>query len=315
MRLPVLTAILLFFSTASSSGIHWHQIPTGHNDDFNGLFFTTEDYGYIVTKGGSVLTLRNSKGGWSISRTVLGAALEDIYFLENGRTGFAFGANGVIMRTDNQGRNWKADSLDYNIRFYDMAFLNMTDGLIVGTNFSKRVGDKSVIYATSNGGLWWKKLDVPGRRFKTINISPEGTILVTGRQQTARSTDSGISWEISDNPRKSSPNASAVHGGRGIMVGMGGFLALSNDDGKSWQELEVISEKINLFALLMIDSRRAYAVGSAGEILYTEDSGRNWISQASGVADDLHDIQISGNKIFACGKNGALVYADLKSGK
>ena len=106
------------------------------------------------------------------------------------------------------------------------------------------------------------------------------------------------------------PKSLAIRGSKGIMVGMGGFLALSDDSGKNWQPKNIMSEKFSFYRLLMIDSLRAYAVGSNGEILYTEDAGYNWVPEASGTIHELLDIQMIGKRIYACGKKGALIYKE-----
>ncbi|MEW6015536.1 MAG: hypothetical protein AB1690_09445, partial [Candidatus Zixiibacteriota bacterium] len=63
------------------------------------------------------------------------------------------------------------------------------------------------------------------------------------------------------------------------------------------------------------DSKKAFMVGDNGTILYTDDSGKNWVPELSGVSGELNRIVRVGGRIFACGQKGALVYSELAFGR
>ncbi|RKX23847.1 MAG: hypothetical protein DRP46_14150, partial [Candidatus Zixiibacteriota bacterium] len=91
-----------------------------------------------------------------------------------------------------------------------------------------------------------------------------------------------------------------------------GLLALSSDRGRTWELTGAIVDTATFFDILMLDSKRAYIVGTGGEILYTGDSGRNWTPEASTTGFDLNAVHLAGNRIFVCGKKGTLIYTDLE---
>jgi photosystem II stability/assembly factor-like uncharacterized protein len=86
---------------------------------------------------------------------------------------------------------------------------------------------------------------------------------------------------------------------------------LSSDTGKTWQKYAVLSEDKHLVDLVMIDSKRAYAAGGDGNILYTDDSGRDWVPEASGTNTQLVEIRQLGNRLYACGGEGVVIYKVL----
>ncbi|NBO64094.1 MAG: hypothetical protein EBU88_04480, partial [Acidobacteria bacterium] len=104
------------------------------------------------------------------------------------KTGWAVGANGTLLRTEDGGRNW--DRQNVNVKGY----LYHID--IRGKDNAWIVGDKGVILRTSNGGESWERVAVDTTR-SLVNISFadrnngwivgwNGTILRTG--------DGGRTW-------------------------------------------------------------------------------------------------------------------------
>jgi photosystem II stability/assembly factor-like uncharacterized protein len=95
------------------------------------------------------------------------------------------------------------------------------------------------------------------------------------------------------------------------MVGMNGYVAMSGDVGKTWQKYAVLSEDKHLLDLVMVESRRAYAAGSDGAILYTDDSGHNWTPEASSTNAELIKLRQFGNRLYGCGGQGKVIYKDV----
>lgn len=86
-------------------------------------------------------------------------------------------------------------------------------------------------------------------------------------------------------------------GKRLVAVGERGFIIASDDDGKSWQQLNS-PVSVTLVKVRFIDDVEGWAVGHAGVVLHTRDGGLNWTRQLDGIqaADiELQDATRSGN--------------------
>ena len=314
MKLRYFSLLILFillFGASGASALDWHLIPTGIKYDLQGLCFANENDGYAVSKKGTIYRFRNVENRWQIDTATTGHHLEDIYILRDGKS-IAVGDSGMIIRSRHFGHTWNRKSLGEDLLFYDLIFFDTLTGIVIGTNYARGLGLPGVAYRTVDGGVSWDSLDIGDRKFNAIALSTDGSAMITANQSVFISQDEGLTWRQYQIPKKSKPTGIAAHDGNAIIVGMSGFLALSNDGGQTWRAHEAISRKISLFDVIMIDSVQAYAVGSSGWVLYSDDAGQNWIPQPSGAVYDLLDIQRVGNRLYACGKKGTLVYAELK---
>jgi photosystem II stability/assembly factor-like uncharacterized protein len=311
MRHSIFILSVVAFLAVGAGGAEWRQIPSGTFEDFHGLFFINDSLGYVVTNRGNIMKFYLTDSVWKIDTTSTAIVLMDIYFPGNGAKGFAFGAKGHIIKTEDSGKQWSKESHDSLAWFEDMVFLDSSSGMVVGYKDRHRGVGPGVGWITSDGGKTWNPLEIKAMGVSSVDKSSSGILTVTGRERLFISRDSLNSWDKIEVPGKREARAAAIEGNRGIIVGMKGFLALSEDGGKTWGEKEIISITVSLHDVIMMDSKKAYAVGSKGYILYTDDSGRNWIPEFSRTTFDLHDVQVVGNKIFACGDRGTLLFAEL----
>jgi photosystem II stability/assembly factor-like uncharacterized protein len=303
---------LIFLTGSLLSATDWHIISTDISEDLLGLHFTNDKNGYVASSRGSIFHLQLTDSGWVFDENSLKKTLKGIYFHEDGKSGIAFGDKGLILRTNDFGANWVPDSLPATYNFADIIFYDNLTGIMVGTDYKTGGGTPGVVYKTTDGGETWQPLKIDGKRFYSIKKTENGPLTITGFETVYTSSDGGDNWQTAEIPSHKYGLATAINGKKGIMIGKGGFLALSDDSGKSWESMQILNEIVSFFNLLMLDSRRAYIIGSMGEILYTEDSGYNWIPEPSGATNDLQDIQKVGNKIFVCGKRGTLLYTELE---
>ncbi len=311
MILRLFYAIFIFLICRPALAADWHIIPVSISDDLSGVHFLDDKNGYVVSRRGSIFHLQSTDTGWVFEETPLDKPLQGIYFHNNGKDGIAYGDKGVILRTNDSGANWTLDSMPVTYNFTDLIFLDSLNGIIVGIDYEKGGGTPGIAYKTIDGGLTWRPLKINGKRFYSISKNENNLLVITGLEFVYTSGDSGATWHAAKIPSQGYAQAAAINDKTGIMVGKGGFLALSDDAGKSWKSMPILNKIGSYVGILMLDPRRAYIIGSMGEILYTDDSGYDWIPEPSGAVYDLLDIQRVGNKIFVCGKRGGLVYAEI----
>jgi len=313
IKFVIFLLLCLIFPLNYAHGAHWHKVPVSLNKEFTGLHFVDENNGFLVTKRGLIVSIEFSDTTVTMDTISVEADLYDICFMPDGRNGFAVGSKGARYKTGNSGRTWEETRHHPDMRFTQAAFVDSTKGFLVGTSFSKKSTDAGFIMRTSDGGATWDSLAVNGRKIREIDISPENLVTVLGFGAVFISEDLGNSWATAKLNSGKLPMAAAIRGDHGIIIGGRGLLALSSDRGRNWEFFETLSETASFFDILMLDSKRAYIVGTGGEVLYTKDAGYNWIPEASTTGNDLNAIEKIGRRIIACGKKGTLIYTDIEN--
>ena len=89
---------------------------------------------------------------------------------------------------------------------------------------------------------------------------------------------------------------------RCVAVGWRGHILLSDDDGQTWQQIEVPTRSM-LTSVYFSDNLRGWAVGHNAVILATEDGGQAWkiLSAAPEEERPLFDVVVTGSYGFAIG--------------
>lgn len=72
-------------------------------------------------------------------------------------------------------------------------------------------------------------------------------------------------------------------GNRLVAVGEAGRIILSDDNGASWQQADVVPVSVLLTDVAFANEHIGWAVGHLGVVLRTEDGGRTWHKQLDGV--------------------------------
>ena len=91
-------------------------------------------------------------------------------------------------------------------------------------------------------------------------------------------------------------------GQRTVAVGWRGHILLSDDDGKTWRQVEVPTRSM-LTSVYFSDNLRGWVVGHNAVILATEDGGNSWnlLSAAPEEERPLFDVIVTGSYGFALG--------------
>nr|MBN2277504.1 hypothetical protein [candidate division Zixibacteria bacterium] len=311
MRTVIILLLLFIITIPPLYSSDWYRINNKIRKDFNGMFFRSNRDGYLVTENGLIVSAMADSTGWRFTLTETGCLLKNVFFLDNGRDGFAIGSGGILHKTTDSGQTWSQDTLNGNILLNDIAFLNDRIGLAIGNYTVTDKGNQGIAFKTEDGGITWHDLGLKGLNFLDIVTTPDGRIFFSENNRIFMSPDRGQHWTEIRIPTRTAPRGIAIYGNNGIALGMGGFLAVTDDGGKKWTALNIIPTAMSLFDVLMLDSLRAYAIGPKGEILFTDDGGHNWIPEASGTASDLRKISRADNRIYICGDNGTLLYKDI----
>ncbi len=213
-----------------------------------------------------------------------GYPIMDLQFI--GNNGWAVGALGTVLRSEDGGKSWNRVDLDSDYDFYRVDFVDDLHGWIAGgririaeTNESMRHdkrGGYGAIYFTEDGGKTW-----------TCQYGERGRLLF------------GLDFVDIDT---------------GYACGERGILLKTEDRGKTWKELSTTGTINWLYGLTFRDRNRGFAVGMRETVIKTEDGGRTWTPLDAGAdrrpygfQPIYRDITFNGETGCVAGQNGSLL--------
>ncbi|CEA06384.1 BNR/Asp-box repeat-containing protein [Pseudomonas saudimassiliensis] len=282
---------------SDDQGGNWLQAPAPVRQLLTAVDFVDERHGWAV--GHDSLILHSADGGesWSVQYRdpEIDASAEGFDFLEkplmdvwfrDARTGFAVGAYGLFLRTEDGGKTWEDVSFDIDNPdgFHYNALTMVKDtGLFL-------VGEMGTMYRSPDFGDTWETLtDMPydGSWFGVTGTGEPGGVLAWGlRGNMFRSTDFGDTWEqvTLQSPNNGELEATLAGGqltadGRIIVVGAGGVVAISKDRGRSF-EVTVRPDRVALANATGLADGGVLLVGQRG-VMKADEKG---LSAAGGTA-------------------------------
>lgn len=125
------------------------------------------------------------------------------------------------------------------------------------------------------------------------------TLAVLGNGRVETADNPGLAPPIDrpalmrEHPERKALMAVAQAGKRLVAVGEGGIVILSEDQGRSWQQVQV-PVSVTLTDVAFVGSKRGWIVGHGGLVLGTRDGGKSWERLIDGreVADmALRDVR------------------------
>lgn len=315
-KVLLVMALLIMASGTPVYSAEWKKISLPPDIGLTGIHLCSETDGFAVTARGEIIQFSTESKELKSGRIEPPLVLQDIFFFPGCMKGIMVGNKGTILLTEDGGNDWRHLATDSAWWFYRVGFIDSLQGFALGANMATSGSVRGVLLATNNGGSVWDTVSIDmGHQSRNMNISPDGVIVTLAADKIQISRDRGRNWEAVAIPPQKTVRSVALLGNFGLMAGMGGFAAVSNDGGKTWHSLEYFHPHMNFIDVLLIDSKRAFMVGDNGTILYTDDSGKNWVPELSGVSGELNRIVRVGGRIFACGQKGALVYSELALGR
>jgi len=270
------------------------------------------------------------QNGWYTQPSGTTNGLNGVFFLPDGRSGWAVGDAGTIVHTANAGVSWGAQA---SATAFTLNGVWFTTGV---TGFA--VGNSGTVMRTLNGGNSWTRLTSVSASENLLDVcfadSTHGWAVGTNGA-IVRTDDGGASW-TKVNPTAFQLNSvSFSDTTNGWAVGEGGVIAGTHDGGRSWYVVQpsVTSLAIkavwrnantlawaggsqgvyafttptpdslqwtlgtfgatnNVLGLQMVDDVTGYAVGTNGQglILKTENAGVIWSPQVSNTTQQLNDV-------------------------
>jgi photosystem II stability/assembly factor-like uncharacterized protein len=256
----------------TNGGSTWAAQSSGTTADLNDLHFIDAANGWAVGDQGVVAHSTNGGATWAAQASGVNGALLGVSFAD-GRHGWAVGhtpatvfviPGPVILATTDGGAHWGAQTapLPAEAELFGVTFADATHGWAVGTLPGDGQRNASVIVATTDGGVTWKR--------QLTHYPPQ-----------VQNVTSAVL------------NAVACRDARhAIAVGsddVGCEIFRTSNGGATWTGLSQAARArlgyLNLSDIALAGASRAWAVGD-GTVLETTDGGVSWRRQSVGAPVD-----------------------------
>ncbi len=192
----------------------------------------------------------------------------------DGKTGWAVGHWGIILRTDDAGESWKIQRSDTTVDqpLFSVYFMDRNRGWAVGL--------WSLLLSTKDGGETWNPVRLPpppggkkaDRNLQKIFANRLGTLFVGAEQGMVLQSVDGEKWVyVSTGYKGTFWTGIALGNGTILMGGLRGTIYRSIDGGRSWKESKT-EMKSSITDMAEVGGK-VFAVGLDGVQLESPDFG------------------------------------------
>jgi photosystem II stability/assembly factor-like uncharacterized protein len=241
-------------------------------------------------------------GGWIVQTSTLSTNLNGVHFRPDGRRGWAVGAGGRIVATQDAGVTWTQQSSNTIEDLHGVWFVTSSEGWAVGNGATVR--------HTVNGGATWTTV-VTGvaveNLFDVHFAHPDTGFAVGATGVVLRTVDGGTTW-TRRTPTASNLNsvsfASAWHG---WAVGDNGTIIGTHNAGASWFTVTPAVTAQNLRAVWRRSESRAWAAGLVGAAprTVTGPDSTQWTLASAGASKQLYGVSFGDDMVgYAVGIDG-----------
>ncbi|MDH3267924.1 MAG: YCF48-related protein [Ignavibacteria bacterium] len=326
-NLSLLFIAFLFLQYTSLAQDGWVQQTSGTIADLESVNFYDANNGWAVGESGTILNTTDGGNIWNVQLSPTTDDLRSVQFVDTSNgwsTGW--GSGGKLLRTNDGGQNWTdiSDTLSIVCSY----FIDNNTGWAC----TKRYEGNDHILKTTNGGQEWisqyeQYFGVFGGGFRLIyfNDPSTGWAIIGGgiggwTSGLLRTNDAGENWEeiIPFDPWGVS-SICFLDSITGWIVtsnsapSPGGVIYRTSDGGYSWQ-LQFDGFRSNWFSsICLINIDTGWATGrdddEYGFILYTSNSGNEWIEQDCGNVAPINSIHFTDeNNGWAVGDSGLILH-------
>ncbi|MEZ1319397.1 YCF48-related protein [Pseudomonas fluorescens] len=225
---------------SDDQGATWTQSKVPTRQLLTSVYFVDDKHGWAVGHDAQILASEDGGVTWTkqFEDLTRESPLLDVWF-QDASNGFAVGAYGSLMATTDGGKHWEdaSDRLDNEDQYHLNAIAAVKDaGLFI-------VGEQGSMFRSADWGQTWEKLEGPyeGSLFGVIGTAQPNTLLAYGlRGNLFRSTDFGGTWEPVELRAARGAlefglsGATLLDDGTIVIVGNGGSIVRSNDDGETF---------------------------------------------------------------------------------
>ena len=271
---------------SQDQGQSWKQAKVPTIELLTGVHFPNEQYGWAIGHESLILHTKDGGSNWEVQYadpysepdpnepfdydagpSRAGQPFLDIWF-KNEKEGFAVGAYGYFVHTDDGGLTWEdwSEKID-NIDGWHLNAIGTMDGEVIYI-----AGEMGVLFRSTDGGSSWETLDSPyeGSYFGA-QVGPDpGQALIFGLQGNIfKTTDGGDSWREIFTSNTNGLMAGVSVGENGVvLVGNGGVIMYSKDNGESFVR-QITEDRQSLVGIAKTGNNKLVMVGASGVTIAT----------------------------------------------
>jgi photosystem II stability/assembly factor-like uncharacterized protein len=264
-----------------------------------------------------VCFIQSAKADWVKQNSNTLAWLQDVYFLDE-QTGWIAGSGGTFLKTADGGRTWTKEKNFTTDLIRQVYFTDERNGwLLCERNlFALGTNSPSFLLKTSDGGFNWERIefsDSQRKRITKVLFSKNGDGLAIGEGGAffSMSNEKQDLWKRVPSPvRYLMFDGIFTDESHGIIVGAGGSVLFTEDEGLTWNKASVLGDaKAKLNRVFFVNPKNGWTVGSEGKIYQTFNAGKTWREQKSNVSADLTDVFFNNTaEGWAVGDAGTILY-------
>ena len=268
---------------SDDQGKTWTQAKVPTRALLTAIYFVDATHGWAVGHDAQILATTDGGATWNLQFEDLEreSPLIDVWF-ENLNHGIAVGAYGTLLETSDGGKSWEdiGDALDNEDGVHLNSIIQVKDGgLLIA-------GEMGYMFRSADNGATWETVEPPyeGSLFGALPLNQSRSLLVFGlRGSVFRSTDFGDSWQQITLPGSGSEpfkfglaGGSNLPDGSVVLVGNGGSVAVSHDDGLTF----------NVMNLPDRQPISGVVGGPDGQLVIVGQSGVELIKQPGGASSE-----------------------------
>jgi photosystem II stability/assembly factor-like uncharacterized protein len=313
-KISVLLVCLVCFQAANAD---WAKRNLKTLAWLQDVYFLDDKKGWIAGSDGTFLETFDGGDSWRQTEKFTSDTIRQVYFSDK-RTEWLLCERNVynrgtrllsyILQTTDGGANWE------KVEFADDGRGRVAKIIFNENGAALAIGEGGAIFTPDGENKGWEKMPffikyllldgVFTDKSNGAIVGAGGSILFT--------ENGGASWNkagIYGDKTAKLHSVFFVNQKNGWAVGANGKIFQTISGGKNWREQNSGTTK-NLNDIFFVDTAEGFAVGDEGAILHTRTAGNAWETTFSGVKHKLEKITFAGNKGWAVGFGGTVLFYD-----
>ena len=256
----------------------WEVIPVpGALDTLYAVSGASGNVVTVVGAGGKAWNTPDAGVTWIQRET---GTREDLTGLaQSGRNSWAVGGENALLSSVDGGDSWATYSLESLPSYVAASFVDESTGWVVGRS--------GLIWNTRDGGKNWGQQDAGMRKdFNAVLASSRTICYAVGESVVVKTDNGGLSWRrVWQEPP---------------------LTAADLEKPKHLRKPPIVLQDVYFF-----DTRRGWAVGTEGVLLYTSNEGEFWNRLRTGLERTLYSVWFSSpSRGFIACEDGRLYMTD-----